>query len=111
MFPPEVNMLAYAFLVLAVAMRFLPHTFHPLPGASACYMAAITFIERTFASDMIYSMAIFAAPLAVAAIRQPPRGHIQSLEIFFRKRRGFGSVLSCFGKKQRKGIRRGGNAG
>jgi|SRR3954470_18168653 hypothetical protein len=186
MFPLEVNMLAYAFLVLAVAMRFLPHTFHFLPvgaallffgarqprkqmwvpvallfasdialttlvyhaplmldtfasalyyaiailiggllkksqddepafyfgkvagaslagsivffvisnfaawlvmtdtygrslaGVAACYVAAIPFFEKTFASDMIYSLAIFAAPLAVAAMRQPARAHIQS---------------------------------
>jgi len=41
-------------------------------------VAAIPFFEKTFASDMIYSLAIFAAPLAVAAMRQPARAHIQS---------------------------------
>ena len=39
-------------------------------GLVACYIAAIPFFQRTLASDMIYTLAFFAAPLAIEATRR-----------------------------------------
>src|SRR5437764_9479170 len=39
-------------------------------GLVACYAAAIPFFQRTLASDMTYTMAFFAAPLAIELMRR-----------------------------------------
>src|SRR5438270_9016860 len=39
-------------------------------GLVACYVAAIPFFQRTLASDMIYTLAFFAAPLAIELMRR-----------------------------------------
>jgi hypothetical protein len=49
------------------AYQMYPHT---LAGLGACYVAAIPFFRATFASDMIYTLAIFAAPMAIEAVRK-----------------------------------------
>lgn len=49
------------------AYNLYPHT---LAGLGACYVAAIPFFRGTFASDMIYALAIFAAPVAVEAMQR-----------------------------------------
>jgi hypothetical protein len=49
------------------AYNMYPHT---LAGLGACYIAAIPFFRGTFASDLLYALAIFAAPLAIEAIQR-----------------------------------------
>jgi hypothetical protein len=49
------------------AYNMYPHT---LAGLGACYIAAIPFFRWTFASDLLYALAIFAAPLAIEAIQR-----------------------------------------
>jgi hypothetical protein len=39
-------------------------------GLIACYVAAIPFFQRTLASDMIYTLAFFASPLAIEVLRK-----------------------------------------
>ena len=39
-------------------------------GLVACYVAAIPFFQRTLASDMVYTLAFFAAPLAIEVMRK-----------------------------------------
>jgi|SRR4051812_45629545 hypothetical protein len=41
-----------------------------LSGLAACYVAAIPFFRSTVASDMIYTLAFFAAPLAIEVMRK-----------------------------------------
>jgi hypothetical protein len=43
---------------------------HTLAGLGTCFVMAIPFFRGTFASDMIYTLAIFAAPVAVEAVRR-----------------------------------------
>ena len=49
------------------AYNMYPHT---LAGLGACYVAAIPFFRGTLASDMIYALAIFAAPVAIEAMQK-----------------------------------------
>lgn len=48
--------------VVWAAWTLYPHT---LSGLGACYVAAIPFFQKTLASDMVYSLAIFSTPLVV----------------------------------------------
>ena len=50
-----------------VAYDMYPHT---LAGLGACYVAAIPFFRGTIAADLIYALAIFAAPVVVEAMQK-----------------------------------------
>ena len=43
---------------------------HTLAGLGTCFVMAIPFFRATFASDMVYTLAIFAAPMAIEAVRR-----------------------------------------
>lgn len=57
--------LASNFAVWAV-WNMYPKT---LGGLVACYVAALPFFRNQFASDMLFAAAMFAAPLAIQALR------------------------------------------
>ncbi len=61
-----------SFFVISNFAVWLGWTMYPksVAGLIACYVAAIPFFQRTVSSDMIYTLAIFAAPLAVEAMRR-----------------------------------------
>ena len=49
------------------AYNMYPHT---LAGLGACYVAAIPFFRATLGADLIYALAIFAAPVVVEAMQK-----------------------------------------
>lgn len=49
------------------AYNMYPHT---LAGLGACYVAAIPFFRGTVAADLIYALAIFAAPVVFEAMQR-----------------------------------------
>lgn len=49
------------------AYTMYPHT---VAGLAACYVAAIPFFTGTFASDLLYTTAFFAAPHLIAMIKK-----------------------------------------
>lgn len=50
-----------------------------LGGLAACYVAALPFFRNQFASDLIFSAVMFAAPLAMGALRPAgSRDHIRA---------------------------------
>lgn len=49
------------------AYNMYPHT---LSGLAACYVAAIPFFRGTVAADLLYALAIFAAPVAIEAVQK-----------------------------------------
>ena len=61
-----------SFFMISNFAVWLGWTMYPksVAGLMACYVAAIPFFQRTVTSDMIYTLAIFAAPLAVEIMRR-----------------------------------------
>jgi hypothetical protein len=54
-------------LAVWIAYDMYPHT---LAGLGACYVAAIPFFRGTLAADLLYALAIFAAPVVVEAMQK-----------------------------------------
>jgi hypothetical protein len=50
-----------------VAYDMYPHT---LAGLGACYVAAVPFFRSTLTSDLLYTIGIFALPVAAEAVRR-----------------------------------------
>ncbi len=61
-----------SFFIISNFAVWLGWTMYPksVAGLVACYVAAIPFFQRTVTSDMIYTLAIFAAPLAIEVMRR-----------------------------------------
>ena len=52
---------------------------HTLAGLGTCFVMAIPFFRATFASDMVYTLAIFAAPMAIEAVRRQMESPVASV--------------------------------
>ena len=50
-----------------VAFDMYPHT---LAGLGSCYVAAIPFFQQTLTSDLLFTIGIFALPVAAEAVRR-----------------------------------------
>ena len=61
-----------SFFIISNFAVWLGWTMYPktIGGLVACYVAAIPFFRSTLASDMIYTLAFFAAPLAIEVMRK-----------------------------------------
>ena len=65
-----------SFFILSNFAVWAAYTMYPktLAGLGACYVAAIPFFQSTLSSDMLYTIAFFAAPHVIEAVKKQLSG-------------------------------------